>query len=71
MILCFQQQLCIQMEMLEIWMGLIFLFSSCYVIDLVSEQEIFQGHPSLPAAAELTLLTHCFQSVMQDSGCKY
>lgn len=43
MILCFQQQLCMQMEMLGIWIGLIFffLFSSCYVIDLVSEQEMF------------------------------
>lgn len=44
-----------QMEMLGIWIGLIFffLFSSCYVIDLVSEQEMFWGHPSLQAAAEL------------------
>lgn len=48
-----------------------FLFLFCYVIDLVSEQEILPGHPSLQAAAELNLLTHCFQSVMQDLGCKY
>ncbi|KAF6098700.1 hypothetical protein HJG60_001835 [Phyllostomus discolor] len=31
------------------------------------EQEILRGHPSLQSAAELNLLTHCFQSVMQDS----
>lgn len=51
------------------WADFFFLF--CYVIDLVSEQEILRGHPSLQAAVELNLLTHCFQSVMQDPGCKY
>lgn len=72
MIHFFLQQLCIQMEMLGIYFKadlISFLF--CYVIDLVSEQEILRGHPSLQAAAELNLLTHCFQSFMQDSGYKY
>ena len=73
MIHFFLQQLCIQMEMLGISFkaDLIIIFLFCYVIDLVSEQEILRGHPSLQSAAELNLLTHCFQSVMQGSGYKY